>query len=96
MKTVNYAGRLTDAPLSKKQRNDYIREHFDIPGLRRMGFLKKPRMAFDEIEKRICIFFGYSDIREYSQEDEIGASGHISLGGVKSARVYRGRIVSEQ
>lgn len=75
---VNYAGRIEDPQLSKKERNEYIRENFDIPGLRRTGFFIHGEKTFDEIEQRIKTFFGYSDIREFSQRDEAAPGVHLS------------------
>ena len=46
-------------------RREYIEDNFDIEGLEEAGFLKKG-MSLDQIEKRICKFFGLKTIFEYS------------------------------
>lgn len=91
MKTVNYAGRLESKPLTKRERNAYIRNHFDIPALRKAGFLRPTERTFDEIEQRILTFFGLEDIREFSQPDEF-FNGIIHFGDDEHAIVHYGRI----
>jgi len=45
-------------------RREYIEDNFDIEGLEEVGLLKKG-MSLDQIEKRICEFFGIKTIFEY-------------------------------
>jgi len=45
-------------------RREYIEDNFDIEGLEEIGLLKKG-ISLDEIEKRICEFFGIKTIFEY-------------------------------
>ena len=45
-------------------RREYIDDNFDIEGLEKIGFLKKG-LSLDQIEKRICEFFGIKTIFEY-------------------------------
>jgi len=45
-------------------RREYIEDNFDIEGLEEIGLLKKG-ISLDEIEKRICEFFGLKTIFEY-------------------------------
>jgi len=42
----------------------YIEDNFDIKGLEEIGLLKKG-ISLDQIEKRICEFFGIKTIFEY-------------------------------
>ncbi|MFA5234162.1 MAG: hypothetical protein WC390_07165 [Sulfurimonas sp.] len=43
----------------------YIDENFDLKTLKKIGFIKSIK-DYDEIEKRICKFFGLKNIYEYS------------------------------
>ena len=43
---------------------EYIEDNFDIEGLEEIGFLKKG-FSLDQIEERICEFFGIKTIFEY-------------------------------
>ena len=45
-------------------RREYIEDNFDIEGLEEVGLLKKG-ISLDQIEKRICEFFGIKTIFEY-------------------------------
>jgi len=45
-------------------RREYIEDNFDIEGLEEIGLLKKG-ISLDQIEKRICEFFGIKTIFEY-------------------------------
>ena len=45
-------------------RREYIEDNFDIEGLEEIGLLKKG-ISLDQIEKRICEFFGIETIFEY-------------------------------
>ena len=45
-------------------RREYIEDNFDIEGLEEVGLLKE-EMSLDQIEKRICEFFGLKTIFEY-------------------------------
>jgi len=45
-------------------RREYIEDNFDIEGLEEIGFLKKG-LSLDQIEERICEFFGIETIFEY-------------------------------
>ena len=45
-------------------RREYIDDNFDIEGLEEIGLLKKG-ISLDQIEKRICEFFGIKTIFEY-------------------------------
>ena len=45
-------------------RREYIEDNFDIEGLEEVGLLKKG-MSLDQIEKRICEFFGFKTLFEY-------------------------------
>ena len=45
-------------------RREYIEDNFDIEGLEEAGFLKEG-ISLDQIEKRICEFFGLKTIFEY-------------------------------
>ena len=42
-------------------RREYIEDNFDIEGLEEIGLLKKG-ISLDQIEKRICEFFGIKTI----------------------------------
>ena len=43
----------------------YIDENFDLKTLKKVGFIKNIK-DYDAIEKRICEWFGLSNIYEYS------------------------------
>jgi len=45
-------------------RREYIEDNFDIEGLEEIGLLKKG-ISLDQIEERICEFFGIKTIFEY-------------------------------
>ena len=45
-------------------RREYIEDNFDVEGLEEIGLLKKG-ISLDQIEKRICEFFGLKTIFEY-------------------------------
>ena len=48
----------------------FILEQFDLPGLKRIGFIKsskRSRENFLAIEKRVVTFFGFSNIYEYTR-----------------------------
>ena len=45
-------------------RREYIEDNFDIEGLEEVGLLKKG-ISLDQIEERICEFFGIKTIFEY-------------------------------
>jgi len=45
-------------------RREYIEDNFDIEGLEEVGLLKKG-ISLDQIEERICEFFGLKTIFEY-------------------------------
>ena len=45
-------------------RREYIEDNFNIQGLEEIGFLKKG-LSLDQIEERICEFFGIKTIFEY-------------------------------
>lgn len=91
MTHINYAGRVVSlAPISKKERNAWMREHFDIPALRKCKFFA-PRATFDEMEKRILTFFKFSDIREFAQLDE-SFNGMLSVGEEKPLMVKYGKV----
>jgi len=45
-------------------RREYIEDNFDIEGLEEVGLLKKG-ISLDQIEERICEFFGIETIFEY-------------------------------
>jgi hypothetical protein len=52
-----------DTALNKKR---FIRENFDLPSLKKAGFINNI-MNFEEIEKRIVSFFGFTSIFDYKK-----------------------------
>lgn len=48
----------------------YILENFDLKGLRRIGFLRPHEVTMEQIEKRICTWFGYKTIFEFTLPKE--------------------------
>ena len=53
--------------MNKKQ---YIEENFDLDGLRHIGFLRPNEVTMEQIEKRICTYFGFKTIFEYTLPPE--------------------------
>lgn len=53
--------------LNRTRKAKFIFENFDLPGLKKIGFIKDIK-NLPEIEKRIVSFFGLKDIFEYRDE----------------------------
>lgn len=53
-------------PLDILQRNKFIVENFDLPNLKKTGFIDNIK-KFDEIERKINTYFGFSSIYEYKR-----------------------------
>ncbi len=72
----------------------YMQEHFNYTQLKNIGFFTKEMKGdYESQAARVCLFFGYETVYEYSRHE---IRGHISHAGKWPLHINRkGELVGE-
>lgn len=83
MATLHEGTKINFEKKERERKKQYIKDHFPLKELKKAGMLTNIT-DFDYIEKRLCAFFGFSQIYEYSHFGKIVPNNDGTIANYKT------------